>query len=55
LAASVSSSQQDPAALSVPQKCPLCGGDVIKGRTAYGCSNWRTGCTWRLPFDASNS
>jgi DNA topoisomerase-3 len=55
LAAPISSSQQDPAAISVPQKCPLCGGDVIKGRTAYGCSNWRTGCTWRLPFDASNS
>ncbi len=39
----------------VPTKCPLCGGDVIKGKTAYGCSNWRAGCTWRLPFDASNS
>lgn len=39
----------------VPTKCPLCGGDVLKGKTAYGCSNWRTGCTWRLPFDASNS
>ncbi len=41
--------------LKVPDKCPLCGGDVLKGKTAYGCSNWRTGCTWRLPFDASNS
>jgi DNA topoisomerase-3 len=41
--------------LKVPDKCPLCGGAVLKGKTAYGCANWRTGCTWRLPFDASNS
>lgn len=41
--------------LKVPEKCPLCGGAVLKGKTAYGCANWRTGCTWRLPFDASNS
>lgn len=34
----------------VPAKCPLCGGEVLKGKTAYGCANWRTGCTWRLPF-----
>lgn len=39
----------------VPSVCPLCGGAVLKGKTAYGCANWRTGCTWRLPFDASNS
>ena len=38
----------------VPAVCPLCGGQVLRGNTAYGCSNWRT-CTWRLPFDASNS
>lgn len=40
---------------SLPAKCPLCGGDILKGKTAYGCSNWRTGCTWRLPFDSLNS
>lgn len=40
---------------AIPPKCPLCGGDVLRGKTAYGCSNWRTGCTWRLPFDASKS
>lgn len=34
----------------VPQVCPLCGGAVLKGKTAYGCANWKTGCTWRLPF-----
>ncbi|MGN0309617.1 MAG: DNA topoisomerase, partial [Bacteroides sp.] len=38
----------------VGKPCPLCGkGIVIKGRTAYGCSEWRNGCTWRQPFDAS--
>ncbi len=32
-------------------KCPECGeGKVIKGKTAYGCSRWREGCTWRKPF-----
>jgi DNA topoisomerase-3 len=25
-------------------KCPICGGDVVIGRKAYGCSNWRNGC-----------
>ena len=52
---SPSSGQPSMAASPIPAKCPLCGGAVIKGRTAYGCANWRTGCTWRLPFDASNS
>ena len=28
--------------------CPLCGkGTVIKGKTAYGCSNWASGCSYR--------
>ncbi len=40
---------------AVPAVCPLCGGQVLKGKTAYGCANWRSGCNWRLPFDASNS
>ena len=31
--------------------CPVCGkGTVIKGKAAYGCSRWREGCTFRLPF-----
>ena len=31
--------------------CPLCGkGHIIKGKTAYGCSEWKSGCTWRQPF-----
>ncbi len=32
--------------------CPLCKeGHIIKGRTAYGCSRWKEGCTYRMPFD----
>ena len=34
------------------QTCPLCGkGTVIKGKTAYGCSEWKNGCTFRKPFE----
>ena len=36
----------------VGQPCPMCGkGHIIKGKTAYGCSEWRNGCNWRKPFD----
>ena len=36
----------------VGQVCPLCGkGQIIKGKTAYGCSEWRNGCTFRKPFE----
>lgn len=32
--------------------CPVCGkGKVLKGKTAYGCSEWRSGCNYRKPFD----
>ena len=35
----------------IGQPCPLCGkGHVIKGKTAYGCSEWRNGCAWRKMF-----
>ena len=35
----------------VGQPCPLCGkGTIVRGRTAYGCSEWRNGCTWRAPL-----
>ena len=36
---------------NVPTICPLCGkGTIIKGKTAYGCSEWKNGCTYRKPF-----
>ncbi len=33
--------------------CPLCkNGTIVKGKTAYGCSDWKTGCDFRYTFDA---
>ena len=35
----------------IGQPCPRCGkGQIIKGRTAYGCSQWQAGCKFVLPF-----
>ena len=35
----------------VGQICPICGkGRIIKGKTAYGCSEWKNGCKFRKPF-----
>ncbi|MCB0762348.1 MAG: DNA topoisomerase 3 [Flavobacteriales bacterium] len=32
--------------------CPECGkGTIVKGKTAYGCTNWKNGCTFRMPFN----
>ena len=32
--------------------CPKCKkGTIIKGKTAYGCSNWKTGCGFKVSFD----
>ena len=34
--------------------CPVCKeGHIIKGKTAYGCSRWKEGCTYRQPFEQS--
>ena len=52
-AASASAGGASPATADplVGQPCPLCGqGHIIRGRTAYGCSRWKEGCTWRQPF-----
>ena len=36
----------------VGQPCPVCGkGTIIKGKTAYGCSEWRNGCIYRKNFE----
>ncbi len=33
-------------------RCPVCGrGIVIRGKTRYGCSRWREGCTYAEPFE----
>lgn len=40
----------------VGMKCPVCGqGTIIKGHVAYGCSRWREGCTYRMPFEQNNA
>jgi len=32
--------------------CPKCKiGTIIKGKTAYGCSRWKSGCDFRFSFD----
>ncbi len=44
------------AGITVGSACPLCHtGTVIKGHSAYGCSRWKEGCTWRLAFDNTTS
>jgi DNA topoisomerase-3 len=31
--------------------CPICGkGHIIKGKTAFGCSRWKEGCSFRAPL-----
>lgn len=36
--------------------CPKCGkGHILKGKTAYGCSEFKTGCDLRLPFTEYSS
>lgn len=47
----VSSASNGQPTVKVGDKCPLCGkGTIIKGRTALGCSEWKTGCTFRAPL-----
>jgi DNA topoisomerase-3 len=32
--------------------CPKCKkGTVMKGNTAYGCSDYKSGCDFKVPFD----
>ncbi len=28
--------------------CPVCAGDIVEGRKAYGCSNWKNGCRFAV-------
>jgi len=33
------------------EKCPKCkNGTILKGKTAYGCSDYKNGCALRIPF-----
>ncbi|WP_372776585.1 DNA topoisomerase, partial [Mangrovibacterium sp.] len=32
--------------------CPKCNvGKIVKGKTAYGCTNFKSGCNFRVPFE----
>lgn len=41
--------------INVGDPCPKCGkGRVIRGKTAFGCSEWREGCDWRMQPDPTS-
>ncbi|WP_158977065.1 DNA topoisomerase 3 [Cellulophaga sp. L1A9] len=47
-----SATKSKPDTIPNPIPCPLCKkGTVIKGKTAYGCSDYQNGCKFRYPFD----
>ena len=38
-------------AVSAPAVCPICHkGTLLRGKTAYGCSEYKNGCTFRLDY-----
>ena len=37
--------------IKVEDPCPKCKtGRILKGKTAFGCSNYKTGCDFRMPL-----
>jgi len=39
-------------AVTDTSKCPKCQtGTILKGKTAFGCSNYKSGCDFKVPFD----
>ncbi|MDQ3190217.1 MAG: DNA topoisomerase 3 [Bacteroidota bacterium] len=36
---------------SVELSCPKCKAALLKGAKAWGCSQWKGGCNFRLPFE----
>ena len=35
--------------------CPQCKkGTILRGKTAYGCSEWKSGCPFRLPYEEAS-
>ena len=48
-----SASKNVETASSDVNNCPKCKtGTIIKGKTAYGCSAYKTGCDFRFSYDA---
>lgn len=44
--------QPTPPACPMGITCPRCGqGQLLRGKTAFGCSEYRAGCTYRIPFE----
>ena len=38
--------------LNAKTNCPKCkSGEIIKGKTAYGCSAYQQGCNFKIPFE----
>lgn len=36
---------------TLPKVCPKCGvGQIVRGRTCFGCTNFANGCDFRIPF-----
>lgn len=43
---------KEPQLSEEPLTCPICKkGTLIKGKAAYGCSEWRQGCPLRIPIN----
>jgi len=47
----VAKESKAPAKTAVAPTCPRCKkGTILKGKTAYGCSDWKAGCSFKLTF-----
>ena len=46
---SISSSKKEENKMPPCPKCKV--GTIIKGKTAYGCSHWKSGCDFRFSFE----
>ena len=43
---------RDTVSANCPPTCPICGkGTLLRGKTAYGCSEYKSGCTFRLSYE----
>lgn len=45
-----SDSATNPAANLSSLSCPRCGSAILEGRQAWGCSGYKAGCTFRVPY-----